>query len=44
VQIASYERSLVEGLNRSDVSLADKVFAADCMWLCERTSAPFANC
>jgi len=31
VQIAAYERTWVEGLNRGDVSVADDVFASDCV-------------
>jgi len=31
MQIVPYERTWVEGLNRGDVSVADKVFAADCV-------------
>jgi predicted ester cyclase len=31
VQIAAYERTWVEGLNRGDVSVADHVFANDCV-------------
>ena len=31
MQIAAYERTWVEGLNRGDVSVADNVFASDCV-------------
>jgi steroid delta-isomerase-like uncharacterized protein len=31
VQITPYERTWIEGLNRGDVSVADKVFATDCV-------------
>jgi predicted ester cyclase len=31
VQIAAYERTWVDGLNRGDVSVADKVFAHNCV-------------
>src|SRR6188508_2520673 len=31
VQIAAFERMWVEGLNRGDVSVADDVFASDCV-------------
>ena len=31
MQIAAYERMWVEGLNRGDVSVADNVFASDCV-------------
>jgi steroid delta-isomerase-like uncharacterized protein len=31
VQIAPHEQTWVDGLNRGDVSVADKVFAADCV-------------
>jgi len=31
VQIAAYEHTWVEGLNRRDVSVADNVFASDCV-------------
>jgi steroid delta-isomerase-like uncharacterized protein len=31
VQITDYERTWVEGLNRGDVSIADRVFASDCV-------------
>ena len=31
MQIVSYEQTWVEGLNQADVSVADKVFAADCV-------------
>ena len=31
MQIAAYERTWIEGLNRGDVSVADNVFASDCV-------------
>jgi len=31
MKIVPYEQTWVEGLNRGDVSVADKVFAADCV-------------
>lgn len=31
MQIAAYERTWVEALNRGDVSVADSVFASDCV-------------
>jgi predicted ester cyclase len=31
VQITDYERTWVDGLNRGDVSIADRVFAPDCV-------------
>ena len=31
MQIAGYERTWIEGLNRGDVSIADRVFAPDCV-------------
>jgi steroid delta-isomerase-like uncharacterized protein len=31
VQTATYEQTWIDGLNRGDVSVADKVFAADCV-------------
>jgi steroid delta-isomerase-like uncharacterized protein len=31
VQIAAYERMWIDGLNRGDVSVADKVFAPNCV-------------
>ena len=31
MQIAAYERTWVDGLNRGDVSVADKVFAPNCV-------------
>src|SRR5260221_14292909 len=31
VETATHEQAWVEGLNRRDVSVADKVFAADCV-------------
>jgi steroid delta-isomerase-like uncharacterized protein len=31
LQIAEYEQTWVDGLNRGDVSVADKVFAAECV-------------
>jgi steroid delta-isomerase-like uncharacterized protein len=31
VQITDYERTWIEGLNRGDVSIADRVFAPDCV-------------
>lgn len=31
VQIATYEQTWVDGLNRGDVSAADEAFAADCV-------------
>ncbi|HYN10812.1 MAG TPA: ester cyclase [Vicinamibacterales bacterium] len=31
MQITAYERTWVDGLNRGDVSVADKVFAPDCV-------------
>jgi steroid delta-isomerase-like uncharacterized protein len=31
VQITAYERTWIDGLNRGDVSVADKVFAPDCV-------------
>ena len=31
MQITPYERTWIEGLNRGDVSVADKVFATDCV-------------
>ena len=31
MQITDYERTWIEGLNRGDVSIADRVFAHDCV-------------
>ena len=31
MQITDYERTWIEGLNRGDVSIADRVFAPDCV-------------
>ena len=31
MQTATYEQTWIDGLNRGDVSVADKVFAADCI-------------
>ena len=31
MQTASYEQTWIDGLNRGDVSVAEKVFAADCV-------------
>ena len=31
MQISDYERTWVEGLNRGDLSIADRVFAPDCV-------------
>jgi steroid delta-isomerase-like uncharacterized protein len=31
VQIAAYERAWIDGLNRGDVSVADQVFASNCV-------------
>lgn len=31
MQIATYEQAWIDGLNRQDVSVADQVFAADCV-------------
>ena len=31
MQAATYEQTWIDGLNRGDVSVADKVFAADCV-------------
>jgi steroid delta-isomerase-like uncharacterized protein len=31
MQTAAYEQTWIDGLNRGDVSVADKVFAADCV-------------
>jgi len=31
VQITEFERSWIEGLNRGDISVAEKVFATDCV-------------
>ena len=31
MQIAAYERSWIDGLHRGDVSVADKVFASNCV-------------
>jgi steroid delta-isomerase-like uncharacterized protein len=31
VEITAYERTWIDGLNRNDVSVADRVFASDCV-------------